>query len=76
MNDGREDVDPSCFVFVPEPVDGLRALLGRAVRPDLSPVQCPELWASLPFVDCTDKALERYRAWVRRLTATGTVVRP
>lgn len=77
MNDGRDDVeDPSCFTFVPEPFDGLHAAMGRAARPDLSPVQCPELWASLPWVDCTDVALARYRAWVRRLMAAGTGVRP
>ena len=76
MNDGRDDVDPSCFEFAPVPFDGMRALLGATARPDLSPIKCWEHWATLPRVDCTDAALARYRAWTRSLMATTRVVRP
>ena len=55
--------------------DGVLALLGHEARPDVFP-DGPERWETLPFVDLTDESLRRYRAWVRRMTATGTVVRP
>ncbi len=54
--------DPACYEFEPATLDGLALALGRAVRPDLSPEQCPAHWATLPFVDCTDRALLLYAA--------------